>query len=93
MGAPRGNVNSSKRNRIVGDTLRKVAKQNPEKLREACEKLLDKAVEGDIPAFKEFTDRLDGRPAQILTGPDDGPIQISEIKRVVIDDNEDESST
>ncbi len=68
MGAPIGNTNSSSKNRIVSDTLRKVAKQNPKKLRKACETLLNKAEEGDISAFKEFTDRLEGKSAQTIQG-------------------------
>jgi hypothetical protein len=41
-----------------------VAAQNPEKLRKACEAVLDKAVEGDIQAFNAFADRIDGKPIQ-----------------------------
>lgn len=65
-GAPLGNKNSSKENRVVRDTLRKVAAQNPEKLRKACEALLDKAVDGDISAFTQFRDTLDGKPNQTV---------------------------
>lgn len=64
MAAPIGNKNSRKENRLVRDTLRKVALQNPHKLRAACEKLLDKAVEGDVTAFSQFRDTLDGKPMQ-----------------------------
>lgn len=78
MGAPKGNTNSSKQNRLVGDVLRKVAKQNPKKLRSACEKLLDKAVDGDMTAFKEFRDTLDGKPAQTIQGAgEDGSFTIT----------------
>lgn len=68
-GAPKGNKNAAKDNRIVGDMLRKVAAQNKAKLREACETLLEKAAQGDIPAFVAFADRLDGKPAQQVIGP------------------------
>ena len=64
MAAPKGNQNARKENRVVRDTLRKVAAQNPDKLRQACEALLDKAVEGDIAAFSQFRDTLDGKPIQ-----------------------------
>ncbi len=77
-GAPVGNKNAEKKNRIVGETLRKVALQNPDKLRAACEKLLDKAAEGDIHAFKEFRDTLDGKPIQAIEGTGkDGAILLS----------------
>lgn len=63
-----GNKNATKENRLVGDMLRRIAKQNPEKLRKACEKVLDKAIEGDVSAFKEFADRLDGKSVQPVSG-------------------------
>lgn len=73
-GAPEGNTNSSKENRLVRETLRRIAVQNPKKLRAACEKLLEKAIEGDVSAFKEFRDTLDGRPNQTVSNPDGSPI-------------------
>lgn len=79
-GGQEGNNNATK-NRIVRDTLRKIALQNPEKLRKACEKLLDNAVSGDTSAFKEFRDTLDGKPNQSISGPDESPIQISDPDR------------
>ncbi len=78
MGAPVGNTNGSSKNRIVGDTLRRVAAQNPEKLRKACEKLLDKAVEGDSASFSVFRDTSDGKPAQTIQGTgENGEIPVS----------------
>lgn len=67
-GAPIGNKNAEKKNRIVGEMLRKVALQNRAKLRAACEKLLDQAVDGDTQAFREFRDTLDGKPVQAIEG-------------------------
>ena len=64
MAAPLGNKNGAKSNRLVGDMLKRVAAQNPEKLRKACEKLLDKMEDGDINAFREFADRVDGKSVQ-----------------------------
>ena len=61
MGAPIGNQNASKQNRLWGGILNKIATQNPDKMRQAAEKLLEMAVEGDIAALKEFGDRLDGK--------------------------------
>lgn len=64
-GPPEGNQNAVKRVRIVTDTLRRVAVQNPEKLRAACEAQLNKAVEGDTIAFKVILEAIDGRTANI----------------------------
>lgn len=46
-------------------------------LNKLADKLLEKAAEGDMGALKELGDRLDGRPAQAITGADDGPIALN----------------
>ena len=84
MAAPLGNKNGEKKNRIVGDVLRRVAAQNPKKLRAACEALLDKAVDGDIAAFTQFRDTLDGKPAQMIIGDDENPLIVKTIERVIV---------
>lgn len=84
MAAPLGNKNGEKKNRIVGDVLRRVAAQNPKKLRAACEALLDKAVDGDIAAFSQFRDTLDGKPAQMIIGDDENPLIVKTIERVIV---------
>lgn len=80
-GPPLGSQNARKETRIVRDTLRKVAAQNPTKLRAACEALLDKAVDGDVGAFGVFRDTLDGKPNQSISGPDEGAIAIIAVTR------------
>ncbi len=60
MGRPLGSKNDKAQKRIT-DTLRRVVTQNPKKLRAACEKLLDRAVNGDLKAFQFIADRIDGR--------------------------------
>lgn len=88
MAAAKGNRYSSSENRtqIVRDTLRRIAKQNPKKLRAACLKLLDKAEQGDVSAFKEFTDRLDGKAIQPteISGPNGSPIVIASSESNVV---------
>ncbi len=77
-----GNKNAKKKRRPVGDELRLIAKQNPEKLRAACMKVLDQAVAGDLACFHEIADRLDGRVAPAM--PDSGGAgYIERIERVV----------
>ena len=66
MSAPLGNQNAKKENRLVTDTLRRVVTQNPEKIRKACENILNDAKEGNLQAFREISDRLDGKPAQAI---------------------------
>ena len=84
VGAPEGNQNAVKKRRVVFDTLTKVAVQNPEKLRKACEVLLDKAEEGDIQAFKEIRDTLDGKPVQAIVGDDENPLSVHLIERIIV---------
>jgi hypothetical protein len=73
-GAMLGNTNAKKENRIVGDVLRRIAKQQPKKLRKACEALFTQAAEGDTAAFRELADRLDGKVA--AQGSGSGSIKV-----------------
>ena len=66
-GAPVGNTNAKKENRLITDELRRVCTQSPEKLKEACIKVLDEAVQGNLGAFTVLADRLEGKPAQAVT--------------------------
>jgi hypothetical protein len=69
MGAPKGNTNSSKNNRLWAETIRRaVVQSDAERLRRIAEALLNKAEEGDIQAIKEVGDRLDGKPTQTIAG-------------------------
>ena len=73
VGAPVGNTNSNKNNRIWANTIRKLAVQEDYKrIHAIAEKLYEKAIEGDLGAIKEVGDRLDGKAiaTQELTGPD-----------------------
>ena len=86
MAAAQGNTYSSKENRLWANTLRRVAAQDPEKLRKIAEALYAKAAEGDVQAAKEIGDRLDGKVAQALAlmGEDGGPVQFQQIERKIV---------
>lgn len=90
-GAPIGNTNGVKENRLVTNALRRAVVQSPEKLRKACEKVLDDAVNGNLAAFSVIADRLDGKPAQInvLQGDDDHPLVTRIVREVVYAENKD----
>jgi len=83
-GAPLGNQNAKKQNHLMTDTLRRVVTQNPEKIRKACERLVDNAEEGNIYALREVFDRLDGKPAQsidtTIANPDGTSIASTDIE-------------
>ena len=86
-GAPVGNNNSSRNNRLWTDTIRRIAVQSDGKrLRAIAEALYDKAEQGDIAAIKEIGDRLEGKPAQTITGDKDNPLTVlHKIEREIID--------
>jgi hypothetical protein len=81
-----GNANSgSKREKLVRDALMlavsRVQEGDPQgrrKLALAAQAIVEKAVDGDLGAFKEIADRLDGKPVQQteISGPDGEAIPI-----------------
>jgi len=84
-GAPLGNTNAAK-GKMFYDQLRKIAIQNPEKLRNVAESLFAAAEAMEPWAVKELLDRLDGKAVQQteLTGAEGAPllqgIQVTFIK-------------
>ena len=79
-GAPVGNTNSSKDNRLWANTIRRaVLQSDAERLRRIAEALLTKAEDGDITAIKEIGDRLDGKAVAVteISGPDGSAIPVS----------------
>lgn len=77
MGAPLGNQNSSKNNRLWAETIRRaVVQADGETLRRIADKLIEMAAEGDMQAIKELGDRLDGKPAQTISGDQDAPLEM-----------------
>lgn len=81
MGAPAGNQNAAKAKRWSAAIERALCKKYGRELAEAMDELalkfIDAVEKGDISAFKEFGDRIDGKPKQQIetTGPDEGPIE------------------
>jgi hypothetical protein len=64
-GAPLGNQNSSKTNRLFGETIKRIITQSEgEVARKIAEALILKAQDGDISAIREFADRVDGKVVQ-----------------------------
>jgi hypothetical protein len=55
------------------------------RVRKAVEQLLDLAAAGEQWAIKELADRLDGRPAQMIVGDADEPLQVNQIIRTIVD--------
>lgn len=74
-GAPLGNTNAAK-GKLFYDQLRKIAIQNPNKLRNVAESLFAAAEAMEPWAVKELLDRLDGKAVQQteLTGAEGAPL-------------------
>ena len=79
-GAPLGNTNASKSKPFWHAIDRACAQEDGKRLRKAAEKLLDAAAAGEDWAIKELGDRLDGKPAQAITGSDGGPLTVQVVK-------------
>ena len=69
VGAPLGNKNGTK-NKPFLDALRRSIAQNPQKLRNAADKVLEKAEEGEPWAVNFLADRTDGKAIQATTFED-----------------------
>jgi hypothetical protein len=68
-GGQPGNKNGTK-NKPFLDALRKAIAQNPQKLRNAADKVLEKAEEGEPWAVNFLADRTDGKAVQATTFED-----------------------
>lgn len=60
-----------KADKMIRDTLLGAARQNPAVLKNACEAMWLKAGNGDVSAFKEIADRIDGKTVQAIVGSDE----------------------
>jgi hypothetical protein len=87
-GAPEGNQNSSKNNRLWAETIKRVLIQEDvtgKKIRAIANALIDKASDGDISAIKELGDRLDGKVNQSIDTTITGELTITKIERAIVD--------
>ena len=56
--------------------VRASVQEDAKRVRQAAEKLLTLAAEGESWAIKELADRLDGKPAQAVTGANGKPLEM-----------------
>ena len=66
-GRPKGAWSEKKFRDALNCAVTEQTKDGQRKLRVIAERLVEAAMNGDIPAIKEVADRLDGKPAQALT--------------------------
>jgi hypothetical protein len=89
MGAPVGNQNAAKAKLWSAAINRALEKRSGgdkvKALDELAEKFLLACDQGDLAAFKELGDRLDGRPAQsIAVGNEPGETFVTKIVREIV---------
>lgn len=79
-GAPEGNKNATK-NRPWAEAINRVlVAEDGKKMRALAEKLVEKALEGDVAALKEVGDRSDGKAMQAIVGADGGPVVVEIVR-------------
>ena len=90
MGAPFGNQNAKRQKVWHAAIMRALEARDKSRIdgkRELdalAEKLIELVAAGDLAALKEFGDRLDGKPAQIIAGDDDlPPVQVQGVVKLV----------
>lgn len=83
MGAPLGNKNAA-RPRIWRDAIERALERRSQSRADGkkeidalAEQLLNLVAAGDLAALKEFGDRIDGKPAQIIGGDPENPIEVN----------------
>ena len=85
----KGNTNSSKKNRLMTDTLkRRLIQDEAKRCNNVINALLNKAEDGDVHAIKEVLDRSDGKVQTDtkISGDSDEPLMIKVVTG--IDDND-----
>lgn len=80
MAAPVGNQNAAKAKVWAAAIERALEARSRLEQKNALDTLagvlLDLAATGDVKALRELGDRLDGKPAQAITGEGGGPLQV-----------------
>ena len=82
-GAPKGSKNHTKTTRAWSDAIRmavarKEKEGKPGALRDLADVLIEKVMEGDMTAIREFGDRYEGKVPQAIEGTgDNGEIHIT----------------
>lgn len=74
--------------RLDGDEAPRDAKPE-QRLERLADMLVSKGLGGEVPALREIGDRLDGKPAQAITGEIENPLNIiHEIRRTIVRPND-----
>lgn len=86
-GAPAGNTNAAKQNRLLTAALKRELTQNPDDVLAIARKLIESAKAGEPWAMSLIHDRVDGKAPQPVVGgdEDDPPVKIATIQIKAVD--------
>ncbi len=88
-GAPVGNQNAAKAKRWQKALERALARASSADVDAGLDTIADKVVaaaqSGDVAAWKEIGDRMDGKAAQALVGADGGALVFESVVRQIVD--------
>jgi len=79
-GAPEGNKNAVKNRPWAEAVNRALLAEDGKKLRALADKLIARALEGDVTALKEIGDRVDGKAVQAIAGVSDEPLVVKIVR-------------
>ncbi len=71
VGAPVGNKNASRKQRMLTDCLKRELTQNPDKVVAIANRLIDSAIAGEPWAQQLIHERVDGKVPQAIVGDED----------------------
>jgi hypothetical protein len=89
-GGQPGNQNAAK-SRLFEQAIIRAIKQRDlevgdgETLRKIADTLIDIALAGNVKAFAEMRDTVDGKPTQVIAGDPNNPLAIEMIERRIVD--------
>jgi len=89
-GAPVGNRNARRQNRLLTDSLRRELTQNPEDVLAITRKLIESAKAGEAWAQALVHERSDGKMPQALIHEGDeegGPVRFQKVERALVRPN------
>ena len=72
-GAPLGNRNGTKKQRLLADCIKRELTQNPEDVLKIARRIIEGAKAGESAALQHILDRVDGKLPQPIVGDDDEP--------------------
>ena len=81
-----GNPSGRPKKKPLTEALQRVlAKLSDDERDVLCQEIITKVATGDVAAFKEVADRVEGRVPQAITGDDqEDPIRIETIRRIIV---------